>query len=180
MRKIISELVSQIKPLDELEARDRASTLAWIESGAELCRIVKPATPPKHLVSYFALFDRQKILLVDHLNAQLWLPTGGHVEAGEHPSETVKREAKEELAIEAQFIFENPIFISVAETVGLTAGHTDVSLWYALRGNYIHALDFDRNEFASVRWFDFDDVPMGRTDPHMERFLKKYTTLRQD
>ena len=177
MRNTIRNLVSEIVPFDEFEAHDRASTVAWIDSGAELCRFIKPATPPKHLISYFVLFDQHKILLVDHLNARLWLPTGSHVEPNEHPTETVKRECREELGIEAQFIFEKPIFISVTKTVGLTAGHTDVSLWYALRGNSTHAVDFDQSEFAQVKWFDFVNVPMGRTDPHMERFLKKYTTL---
>ena len=134
MRNTIRDLVSEIIPFEELEALDRVSTLAWINSGAELCRIAKPATPPKHLISYFALFDKQKILLVDHLNARLWLPTEGHVEPNEHPTETVKRECKEELGNEAQFIFPKSFFISVSETLGMTAGHIDVSLWYALRG----------------------------------------------
>ena len=177
MRNTIRDLVSEIVPFDKLEALDRVATLAWINSGAELCRIAKPATPPKHLISYFVLFDKQKILLVDHLNARRWLPAGGHVEPNEHPTETVKRECKEELGIEAQFIFENPIFISAGRTVGMTAVHIDVALWYALRGDNMQPLSFDRNEFADVRWFDFTDVPVKRTDPQMSRFLKKYCSM---
>ena len=38
------------------------------------------ATPPKHLVSSFALVDHDHIILVDHKYAERWLPTGGHVE----------------------------------------------------------------------------------------------------
>ncbi len=177
MRNAIRNLVSEISSCDELETQDRASILAWIDSGAELCRLAKPATPRKHLICNFALFDKQRILLVDHLDAQLWLPAGGHVEPDEHPTETVRRECKEELGIEAEFEFRDPIFISMSETVGATAGHTHVSLWYALRGDSQQSLNFDRREFASVKWFNFAEVPMNRTDPQMKRFLKKYTSI---
>jgi len=53
----------------------------------------------------FLLIDPifKHILLVDLIKAGLWLPAGGHVEQNEHPMETVKREVKEELGIEASF-----------------------------------------------------------------------------
>ena len=91
LRYSIRGEVASIKPLDEVERIHQADALAWIDSGAPLCRTAKPATPPKHLVSYFAVVDEDNILLVDHKSAQLWLPPGGHVEPGEHPRETVKR-----------------------------------------------------------------------------------------
>lgn len=104
--------------------------LSWIDSGVELCRLEKPAVPPKRLLSYFAVVDNEHILLVDHINVELWLPTGGHVEPGEHPGITVLREAKEELSMEADFLHDKPLFLTVTETVG----HIDVSIWYTLRG----------------------------------------------
>ena len=39
------------------------------------------------------------VLLVNHINAGLWLPPGGHVEPDEHPAQTASREALEELGI---------------------------------------------------------------------------------
>ena len=116
--------------MDALEAVTRDEVLAWIDSGAELCRIEKPATPPQHLIAYFALVDGDHLLLVDHINAELWLPTGGHVEPGEHPRQTVLREVQEELGIDGVFLHEQPLCLTITETVGKTAGHTDVSLWY--------------------------------------------------
>ena len=151
----------------------REETLAWIDSGVELCRLHKPATPPKHLVSYFALVDRDHVLLVDHKKAQLWLPTGGHVEPGEHPRVTVVRELAEELGLELGEAPEAPLMLTVSETVGTTAGHTDVSLWYVLRGDRHAPLTFDTEEFYSVRWFHFDAAPVSRSDPHLSRFLRK-------
>lgn len=74
--------VRSIQPLDELERIHITDTLHWIQSGENIFRIAKPDKPPKHLVSYFVLIDpnHRSILLGDHIKAQLWLPSGGHVE----------------------------------------------------------------------------------------------------
>lgn len=173
MRQKIRAEIAKIDPFDDLENTHISDTLRWIDTGADLFRTAKPATPPRHLISYFVLMDGDHVLLVDHINAQLWLPTGGHVDPDENPRETVKREAFEELGIEAEFVFSSPIFLTVTETVGLTAGHTDVSLWYVLKGDLNKKLDFDGSEFQEIRWFQRDHVPFDHTDPHMERFLSK-------
>ena len=173
MRAAIREEVELIQPLDGLERETMLDVLAWIDSGAELCRLEKPATPPKHLISYFAVVDGDHVLLVDHINAELWLPTGGHVDPGEHPRETALREAREELSLDAEFLKEGPMFVTVTETVGKTAGHTDVSLWYILRGDRRSHIVFDTSEFRDARWFHKNDVPLDRTDQHMSRFLQK-------
>ena len=34
-------------------------------------------------------------------------------------------------------------------------------------------LEFDDEEFHSVRWFRFDEAPLFRSDPHLPRFLAK-------
>lgn len=174
MRAEILNIVHSIKPYDREEKEHLAFVTQWITSGAELFRLAKPATPNPHLVSYFLLLDEKekKILLVDHKKAGLWLPSGGHVEPNEHPKDTVKREILEELSIPAEFIHEDPLFLTVTKTSGQTAGHTDVSLWYVLRGDSHQPLNFDKDEFHGVRWFPIDQIPEN-TDTHLQRFLSK-------
>ncbi len=162
-----------IEPIDDIERAHLGDALAWVKSGAPLCRLEKPAVPPKHLVSYFAVVDDQSILLVDHKNAQLWLPAGGHVEPGEHPRTTVERELLEELGFSVPHPMEPPVMVTCTGTVGLTAGHVDVSLWYVVRASREQAIHFDQGEFNAVRWFPFSEVPLERADPHMGRFLAK-------
>jgi len=58
MRSAIRQEVSSIEPFDAIENAHRADVLAWIDPGVELCRTQKPAIPPKHLVSFFVLVDR--------------------------------------------------------------------------------------------------------------------------
>lgn len=173
MKQAIREEVESIQPFDEIERAHRAEALAWIDSGAELCRIQKPATPPKHLVSYFAVVDHDHVLLVEHRNAGLWLPSGGHVEPGEHPRDTVTRELREELGLQLGEAPEAPLMLTISETVGATAGHTDVSLWYVIDADRHVALEFDAGEFHSVQWFHFDAAPVAKSDPHLPRFLAK-------
>lgn len=177
MHHAIRNEVLTIQPFDVEEKATQFEVLDWIDSGVELCRIEKPAMPSKHLVSYFVLVDGDYILLVDHINAELWLPTGGHVEPGEHPRKTALREAKEELGIDAEFLVDGPILLTSTETVGKTAGHTDVSIWYALKGDRQAELVYDDSEFKEARWFHRNDVPLNRTDPEMERFLIKLYRL---
>jgi 8-oxo-dGTP diphosphatase len=173
MRSAIRQEIERIEPLDEREAREKHDVLRWVDSGAEVCRLRKPATPPKHLVSYCVVVDGDHLLLADHINAGLWLPAGGHVEPHEHPRETVRREAREELSLAAEFLLDGPLFLTVTETVGQTAGHTDVSLWYVLRGSRARAIDHDRTEFHRVEWFHRHGVPLERTDPELGRFMRK-------
>ena len=173
MRNQIIEEIRVIQPLDKLESQTINEVLLWLESDVEICRIKKPDVPNKHLVSYFVLVDGDYILLVDHINAQLWLPTGGHIEPNEHPRFTALREASEELSIDGEFLQEAPLFLTSTLTVGKTAGHTDVSLWYVLKGKRQMKLVFDQSEFNSVKWFHKDEVPLDRTDPQMGRFLRK-------
>lgn len=180
VRFIVQKTIEGLTPFDSLELQHIQDALEWTKSGADLFRVKKPATPPKHLVSYFVLIDpvQKSLLLVDHIKAQLWLPTGGHVEQNEDPRETVEREAIEELRIKATFLNgkTSPFFITVTQTVGLTAGHTDVSLWYLLRGSVHDFIDYDKTEFNDIEWFSFNEILQSDSvifDPHLQRFTKK-------
>lgn len=73
-----------------------------------------------------------------------------------------------------------PLFLTVTQTVGRTAGHTDVCLWYVLQGDRSAALSWDAGEFRTIAWFHKDRVPMHRSDPHMERFLRKLAVRPDD
>jgi 8-oxo-dGTP diphosphatase len=112
-RLAILNLVLSIIPFDELEKEHIQFVLSWLKSGAQIFRTSKPTEPNPHLVAYFVVADVEfrKILLVDHHRGERWFPTGGHVEPAEHPKNTVKREAREELGIEADFLFDHPLLV---------------------------------------------------------------------
>lgn len=175
IRNEIRDLVSDIHPFDAIERQHIDFCVDWIQSGVEIFRTEKPAIPPIHLVSYFLVFspEQSQVLLVDHKKAELWLPPGGHVELNEDPKDTVLREAKEELGIEAKFLFEKPLFLTVTKTAGQVTQHTDVSLWYAIKWNPDDQLIYDKEEFHQIQWFEIDEIPYERSDPHLRRFINK-------
>jgi ADP-ribose pyrophosphatase YjhB (NUDIX family) len=170
------DLVSSIGPGDDLESRHRAGTLAWMRETDDVFRREKPATPPRHLVSYVVPVDPAdgSLLLVEHRNAGLWLPPGGHVEPDEHPADTARRELDEELGVDG--VAARPVFLTVTRTVGQDAGHTDVSLWFPAAVGRDAELRPDAAEFAGIRWWTRDALlaaDPARFDPHLRRFLRR-------
>lgn len=134
-RLVVRALVEGVSPHDALEARDRQWMLDWVDSGAPLFRLAKPATPPQHLAVYAALVDEQResVMLVHHVKAKAWLLPGGHADPGENPCRTVLREADEELGISPRFhpvCDSAPFFLTVTQTRGADS-HTDVTLFVA-------------------------------------------------
>jgi len=188
LKSTITDLVAGIEPTDDLAREHREQTLSWLAGTDDIFRRVKPRTPSPHLVSYFLLVDRAaaSVLLCDHRLSGLWLPTGGHVEPGEHPLATVHREVVEELGVTARPdpAFSNrPFFLTMTETVGPPAArHVDVSLWFALAGDVGQALQPDEREFTQVRWWtpaELDRTGLAGFEPHLQRALAALGLLLQ-
>lgn len=173
---VVAEIVSGIDPFDALEQDHLDETLAWLASTDDVYRRVKPATPPRHLVAYVVLVDpdARAVLLGHHRLAGLWLPTGGHVDPGEHPLEAARREATEEIGIRPDFTVTGPapFFLTITTTNG-TDSHEDVSLWYLIRGARTHPYTLDPREFSAEHWWDIDKFALPDSDPHFPRFLAK-------
>lgn len=174
------DVVSNLEPGDNLEAEHRSHTLGWLRRTDDVFRRVKPAQPDQHLVSYVVPIDPADggVLLVEHVNAGLWLPPGGHVEVDEHPYDTAAREIGEELGVTAEPTRE-PVFLTVTETVGTDSGHTDVSLWYVVEIPRDRELTPDTGEFHGIRWWTRDEILAADPalfDPHLPRFLAKTAT----
>lgn len=182
----IRSLVAELVPADVIEAEHCRDALAWLDSTDDIFRRIAARTPSPHLVSYFLLIDHDKgrVLLVDHLKAGLWLPSGGHVEPGEHPVATVRREVREELGIPAVFspvTGELPVFVTVTETASTVHRHTDVSLWFVLSSGAHQPLIPDLREFREVRWWSREDIGQADPalfDPHLNRMLAKFDRYR--
>jgi 8-oxo-dGTP diphosphatase len=175
----VAALVAAIEPFDDTERAHQADALAWLASTSDIYRRARPATPPRHLVSYAVLADPRdgSVFLVDHRLSGLWLPAGGHVEPQEEPAVTAEREAREELDIQADFSVagRRPVFVTVTPTVGPDP-HTDVSLWYLLAGQPGMPIVLDPREFSGGRWWtgpELESADPARFDPCMGRFLAK-------
>lgn len=83
------------------------------------------------------------------------------------------REMREELGFAPSHEIAQPLMVTCTTTVGLTPGHTDVSLWYEVHASRSQLITYDEQEVDGVRWFDLSEVPLARSDPHLGRFLLK-------
>ncbi len=84
---------------------------------------------------------------------------GGHVEFGETPTETVKREAMEELGIELK----NVRFASCTNMQKYGKHYIDISfVAEILRGE---PKIMEREKIASVDWYDLEDLPEPLFEP---------------
>ncbi|TQL68326.1 ADP-ribose pyrophosphatase YjhB (NUDIX family) [Nocardioides albertanoniae] len=183
----ISTMVASIQPMDTVESSHLADASAWLDGTDDVFRRRSdPTEPAKHLVSYFLPVDLASghVLLGDHRKSGLWLPPGGHVEPGEHPADTVRRECLEELGVEARFhrdLGPRPLLLTVTDTRPERPDqHTDVSLWFVLSRDHRDPLAPDEREYAGVRWWTPAEIRSGDPrlfDPHMGRMLEKLTTL---
>jgi 8-oxo-dGTP diphosphatase len=166
--------IATISALDAQEHADLSRFRALIASGVALWRGTEPDRPDPHLVSYFPVVDptAQALLLGAHRKSGLWLPPGGHVEAGEHPRDTVRRECLEELRIQADFLCAAPVSLTITRTRGAYP-HEDISLWYALSGIMGHLPDYDIREYTDMQWFEWTNLPLTQSDPQLKRFAAK-------
>ncbi|WP_207948362.1 NUDIX hydrolase [Metallococcus carri] len=150
-----------------------SAALDWLASTDDIWRREKPRTPDPHLVAYVVPVDRMtgRVLLADHRLSGLRLPPGGHVEPGEHPVDTVRRETVEELGVEARLDGDRPFFLTMTETVGdASTRHTDVSLWFSIALGENDPVTPDPREFDGVRWWSraqLEAEPADRFDPWM-------------
>ena len=174
----VAELLQALPVLDAVETEHRQRALAWLASTDDIFRRTKPATPDPHLVTYVVLVDpaTSEVLLTDHRLSGLWLPPGGHVDPGEPPADAARRELGEELGPAPTLpSHAQPAFLTWTRTREADP-HTDVSLWYVVPAARDTPLDWDRREFAAVRWWtraELDAASADRFDPHLARFLAK-------
>ena len=176
----VRDLVAELAPADDLERAHQADALAWLSGTDDIYRRRRPATPPKHLVSYTVLADPADgaLFLIGHRLSGLTLPPGGHVEPGEDPAAAARRETAEELGLAADFSITGPrpLFVTVTRTNGRDSVHTDVSLWYVIAGDRRSPIRLDEREFTGGRWWtpaEIEAADPARFDPHLARFAAK-------
>lgn len=137
------------------------------------------------VVTAWIVFE-QKVLMIFHKKAQLWLPIGGHVELDEDPEEALYREVKEECGLEIELVGQEkmqgypadshrkllptPSYMDIHD---FNKTHRHISLAYFARAKSDKVI-LAEDEHSQIRWFsqkDLDD-PQYALIPEM-RFLAK-------
>ncbi|MFB6208453.1 MAG: NUDIX hydrolase [Candidatus Nanohaloarchaea archaeon] len=131
-----------------------------------------PEEADRDFVAGAFIVEDGKVLLLKHSKLGLWLQPGGHIEPGETPDETAKRETREETGIEVELVGERE---EVGNSVDLPKPF-NVNL-HPIREEHYHC-DFQflarvknegeathPEEHDGTRWFsrdelDNEDVPV--------------------
>jgi 8-oxo-dGTP pyrophosphatase MutT (NUDIX family) len=97
--------------------------------------LTRDENPLSHFCVYFAGYDpyNSQVFIGHHKKADLWLFNGGHIDKGELPFETLKREAKEEWGDDVKINqSSDPSFLTITKIDNLPVqkcrSHYDI--WY--------------------------------------------------
>lgn len=153
---IIENLSSSVASYDSVEKEHLDTAQRWLDSKAEV-----------NFVSKYLIIEQNtnQILLVHDKKTHLWHPLGVNIINNEYPKEGVERELKDKHEIEAEFILDKPIFLSVENSGYLK----EVCFWYLVKGDKKHLkLDADK------QWFDLHDLPIAESEPSLKRFFIKW------
>lgn len=114
-----------------------------------------------HFCSFFLPFNAEtkKIFLGYHKKAASWVPPGGHIDQGESPLQTVRREFGEELSYG---LSNEKIELFDISTKNIQGSHRvscifHYDLWHIV---YVDLIDFnyDKKEFYEAKWVNFDQA----------------------
>lgn len=139
-------------------------------------KILKSENRYNHFCTFFVPINKKTkmIYMVDHIKAGHWIPPGGHIESGEMPVDTIRREFKEELdfqltdeKIELFNLSIKPIFNNPRHICKI---HYD--FWYLVYTE-IQDFKFDRGEFYDARWMSIKDAIRIIKTPQYKPVLKK-------
>lgn len=138
-------------------------------------RLTKDEDPISHFCTHFAPYDSSDdtVLLVDHKRAKTWIFTGGHVDKGETLLQTLNREIKEELGIDAFYTtLPRPFLLTRKDIVNdgrPCLEHFD--LWFRMDVAKEN-VRIDMDEFHAFRWTSYEEGLDTLTDENNRAALR--------
>ena len=117
-------------------------------------KLTRDLNPVNHFCTFIIPFDPEskKIFIGHHINADQWIPPGGHIEEGELPIDTVKREFEEELGIKIRDKHNELFDLGITNVQGKKRSckiHYD--FWYLIHTAKLN-FKYNKKEFYKAEW----------------------------
>lgn len=173
MNKHIHKVLYELKNNQNIDTTIYKRFLERIKNSAPLTH---EKNPQSHFCCFTLPIDRanQSIFLVHHIKADDWIPPGGHIDEGETPMQTVKRELAEELRYhitnESMRLFDLSV-ASIRNPNIPCQEHYD--FWYAVETGK-KQFRIDRGEFYDAGWFPYDRVLFQIKTPLFRNVIRKF------
>ena len=81
-----------------------------------------PSAPAREFTVAVFVVHRGRVLLLFHPKLAMWLPPGGHIEAGELPDEAAVREVFEETGVRVQLVGQGGVDVDYPRQLACPAG----------------------------------------------------------
>lgn len=111
------------------------------------------------------LIHHNKILLIHHKKLDKWLPPGGHIDQDETPDDALKREFKEEVNLDIEFISKRlnvplnkvlatPFYVEVHHV----GDHDHCCFFYLCKLKENQAVSIRPEEIKEFKWFSKEEL----------------------
>jgi 8-oxo-dGTP pyrophosphatase MutT (NUDIX family) len=169
------EVVTELSPADDVEAALREAYLGFLAARPDALR---RSCTAGHLTASALVVDpaSRSVLLTLHPRVGRWVQLGGHCEPGDYTLlGAAAREAREESGIGALSLDPAPLGLDVHPitcSLGVPTRHFDVRFLAVAPAG---AEPTRSDESLDLRWFPWDDLPVG-VSPELPRLVRTART----
>lgn len=169
MTAVHDQLRAAVSARRAVDARERTSITTFLEVLDELADPCSETADRRHVTASAIVVsdDGRQVVLHLHKRLQMWLQPGGHIDAGETPSEAARREAAEETGLPVGAV--DPQLVHVDVHPG-PRGHTHLDLRYVVTAPAV-APRPPEGESQEVRWFPWRTA-IAMAEPGLEGVLR--------
>ena len=146
----------QARLLDELAeyVLDAPNDLEVVQRIYDFVGAEDADTTLEHVTASAVVVSSDGVLLHEHKKLKRWLQPGGHLDPGEHPAESARREVIEETGIAPEHWGGAPYLLGVDSHFIPETGHTHHDFRYLMTAPAVLPVPAE-GESTEVRWFAF-------------------------
>jgi 8-oxo-dGTP pyrophosphatase MutT (NUDIX family) len=155
----------------------KQSVLREFKKRVQKNSLIKWENITDHICSFFipVHLPSQSLYLVHHKKASDWIPPGGHIDRGELPFDTIKREFNEELSFRLSNEPINFFNISIKhiENNPRNTCKLHYDLWFTVAMKDKHNFTYLEKEFHDAKWIDINKALGKSVFPHINDMYQK-------